>query len=101
MPDIVVIGGGAAGIAAARHLHDADADVLLVEASDWLGGRAYSRSLALPGGGNVTVDFGCGWLHSARRNPWTTVAEVRGFPIERGSPNWDVQWRNLGFPPSD
>ncbi len=101
MPDIVVIGGGAAGIAAARHLHDADADVLLVEASDRLGGRAYSRSLALPGGGNVIVDLGCGWLHSARRNPWTNIAEVRGFPIDRGSPHWDVQWRDLGFPACD
>ncbi|MBC3942917.1 FAD-dependent oxidoreductase, partial [Sphingomonas albertensis] len=42
----VVIGGGAAGIAAARTLHDAGRDVLLVEASDRLGGRARSLSLA-------------------------------------------------------
>jgi len=33
MPDTVVIGGGAAGIAAARRLHDAGVDVLLAEAS--------------------------------------------------------------------
>ena len=36
----VVIGGGAAGIAAARMLHDAGQEVLLVEANDRLGGRA-------------------------------------------------------------
>ncbi|MES2422703.1 MAG: FAD-dependent oxidoreductase [Pseudomonadota bacterium] len=42
----VVIGGGAAGIAAARTLHDAGHDVLLVEASDRLGGRAKSLPLA-------------------------------------------------------
>nr|WP_277813623.1 NAD(P)-binding protein [Sphingomonas melonis] len=42
----VVVGGGAAGIAAARALHDAGAEVLLVEAGDRLGGRA--RSLRLP-----------------------------------------------------
>ncbi|MEG8017651.1 FAD-dependent oxidoreductase [Sphingomonas sp. LR55] len=41
----VVIGGGAAGIAAARTLHDDGHDVLLVEASDRLGGRAHSLSL--------------------------------------------------------
>ena len=38
MARTVVIGGGAAGIAAARTLHDAGHDVLLVEASDRLGG---------------------------------------------------------------
>jgi monoamine oxidase len=101
MPDTVVIGGGAAGIAAARRLHDAGVDVLLVEASDRLGGRAHSRSLALPGGGSALVDLGCGWLHSARRNPWTVIAEAGGVPIDRGSPNWGVQWRDLGFPAAE
>lgn len=91
MPDTVVIGGGAAGIAAARRLHDAGEDVLLVEASDRLGGRAHSDTLTLPGGGTATVDLGCGWLHSARRNPWTVIAEAQDMPIDRGSPNWDVQ----------
>jgi monoamine oxidase len=101
MPDIVVIGGGAAGIAAARRLHDVGADVLLVEASNRLGGRAYNRDLALLGGGSVMVDLGCGWLHSAQRNPWTAIAEARGLAIDRGSPNWGVQWRDLGFPLTD
>ncbi|MEG8030557.1 FAD-dependent oxidoreductase [Sphingomonas aurantiaca] len=45
MARTVVIGGGASGIAAARTLHDAGHDVVLVEASDRLGGRA--RSLPL------------------------------------------------------
>ena len=46
MARTVVIGGGAAGIAAARTLHDAGHKVLLVEASDRLGGRARSLSLS-------------------------------------------------------
>ena len=45
----VVVGGGAAGIAAARALHDAGAEVLLVEAGDRLGGRAHSLRLPLDG----------------------------------------------------
>ncbi|MDP1026014.1 NAD(P)/FAD-dependent oxidoreductase [Sphingomonas sp. KR1UV-12] len=98
MPATVVIGGGAAGIAAARHLHDAGEDVLLVEASDRLGGRAHSITLGVAAG---TVDLGCGWLHSARRNPWTQIAESRGLTIDRSSPNWGVQWRDLGYPPAD
>ncbi|RSU47492.1 NAD(P)/FAD-dependent oxidoreductase [Sphingomonas sp. S-NIH.Pt15_0812] len=99
MVGTVVIGGGAAGIAATRHLHDAGHDVLLVEASDRLGGRARSHAIPLAGGGVAMVDLGCGWLHSAGRNPWTRIAGRAGFAIDRSSPNWDTQWRDLGFPP--
>ena len=93
----VVIGGGAAGIAAAQTLHEAGRDVLLIEAADRLGGRA--RSVRLPTG--HIVDHGCGWLHSAKRNPWTAIAEQAGFTIDRRSPNWQVQWNDLGFPPDE
>ena len=98
MVGTVVIGGGAAGIAAARALHDAGEDVLLVEASERLGGRARSVRLADVG---VTVDFGCGWLHSAERNPWAKIAERDGFTVERSSPHWREQWRGLGFSADD
>lgn len=90
----VVIGGGTAGIAAARRLHDAGREVLLVEAGDRLGGRAHSIRLS----SGHTVDTGCGWLHSARRNPWTAIAQRTGFTIDRTSPGWGEQWRDLGFP---
>lgn len=93
----VVIGGGAAGIAAARTLHDAGREVLLIEAADRLGGRAHSVRLQT---GHV-VDHGCGWLHSAKRNPWTAIAEKAGFTIDHRSPNWQVQWNDLGFPPDE
>ncbi len=100
----VVIGGGAAGIAAARRLHDAGTEVLLVEAGDRLGGRAHSLILdqgapAATSGPAPTIDLGCGWLHSAGRNPWTTIAERNSFAIDRSSPNWGEQWRDLGYPP--
>ena len=41
--EVVIIGGGAAGIAATRRLHDAGIRCLLVEARPRLGGRAFSR----------------------------------------------------------
>ncbi|PAX09637.1 flavin monoamine oxidase family protein [Sphingomonas lenta] len=94
----VVIGGGAAGIAAARTLHVAGCDVLLVEASDRLGGRA--RSLPLPELG-ATVDLGCGWLHSGGRNPWVGIAEASDFTVDRSPANWDQQWRDLDFSPEE
>ena len=99
----LVIGAGAAGIAAARRLHDAGREVLLVDAADRLGGRAYSVRLPDPtgGGSGWTVDHGCGWLHSAKRNPWTTIAEASGFSVDRSSLHWDEQWRDLGYPPAE
>ncbi|MBJ6123153.1 flavin monoamine oxidase family protein [Sphingomonas mollis] len=96
MPRTVVIGGGAAGIAATRHLHDTGHAVLLVEASDRLGGRASSAALSPASG---IIDLGCGWLHSASRNVWTHVAERRGIAIDRTTANWGTQWRDLGYPP--
>jgi monoamine oxidase len=94
--DAVVIGGGAAGIAAARALHDAGRDVLLIEAKDRLGGRAHSVPLA-----GMTIDLGCGWLHSARRNPWTDLAERYGLTLDRSDAGWGRQWRDLGFSPEE
>jgi monoamine oxidase len=90
----LVIGAGAAGIAAARHLHDAHHAVLLLDAAPRLGGRA--RSLPLAGG---AVDLGCGWLHSARRNPWTAIARERGLTLLTDTARWGEQWRDIGFPP--
>jgi monoamine oxidase len=102
MPRIVVVGGGAAGIAAARRLHDAGTDTLLVEAGDRIGGRAWTWQLPLAASHNsIPVDAGCGWLHSAERNPWTAIACEAGVAIDRSSPNWGVQWRDLGYPPAE
>ncbi len=113
MARTVVIGGGAAGIAATRVLHDSGRDVLLVEASDRLGGRAHSLSLEdlfsceggspgwVPAFVGKHVDAGCGWLHSAQRNPWTSIAELTGFTVDRSDANWRTQWRDLGFPPGE
>jgi monoamine oxidase len=94
--DVIVVGAAAAGIAAARYLHDAGLDVLLIEASYRLGGRAHSVRA-----GDVLLDLGCGWLHSAKRNPWTTLAERYGLTVDRSPTNWGTQWRDLGFSPHE
>ncbi|HKK30038.1 MAG TPA: NAD(P)/FAD-dependent oxidoreductase [Alphaproteobacteria bacterium] len=63
-PDIVVIGAGAAGIAAARKLDAAGASYVVLEAAARIGGRGLTdHSLGYP------VDLGCTWLHSADENP--------------------------------
>ena len=81
---VVVVGGGAAGVAAARHLHSLSVDVLLVEARERLGGRAWTRSNS-----GFPLDLGCGWLHSADRNEWRLIAEEQGLIVDRAPPPWE------------
>jgi monoamine oxidase len=81
--DVVIIGGGAAGVAAARRLHDAGIDCLLVEARSRLGGRAFTVTMA-----GHPIDLGCGWLHSADQNEWTKIARAQGRTIDETPPPW-------------
>ncbi len=90
--DVVIIGGGAAGIAAARRLATKGVSTLLLEASQRIGGRAHTVNVA-----GHALDLGCGWLHSADRNPWVGIAEASGFAVERRRPAWGQQYRDLGF----
>lgn len=95
--EVVVVGGGAAGIAAARKLQDAGVDCLLVEARARLGGRAWTTNE--PGG--TPIDLGCGWLHSADRNPWTKIAEAQRRTIDKTPPPWMRPVISINFPLSD
>jgi monoamine oxidase len=57
--DAIVIGGGFAGVTAARDLSHGGARVLLLEARDRLGGRTWMRRLA---GTTVELEFGGTWV---------------------------------------
>lgn len=94
---VAVIGGGAAGIAAARTLLAANHDVLILEARDRLGGRAFTT----PVGDGIAFDVGCEWLHSADRNSFVATARELGFVIDSSRPRWREQTHNIGFPPDD
>jgi len=82
--EVVVIGGGAAGVAAAKRLSDASVRCLLVEARSRLGGRAWT----VHDGDGHALDLGCGWLHSADRNPWADVAQQMRFALDETPPPW-------------
>jgi monoamine oxidase len=94
--DVAIVGAGAAGVAAGRLLVAAGLDVLLIEATDRIGGRAHT---AVSDG--LHFDLGCGWLHSADRNPWAALAPKLGFHVDRTTPPWRVQFRDLGFPAAE
>jgi monoamine oxidase len=94
--EVVVVGGGAAGVAAARRLREAGVDALIVEARDRLGGRALSVEA-----GGYPIDLGCGWLHSADHNPWREIGEARGFAVDRTPPPWTRPYAQSGFPATE
>jgi monoamine oxidase len=95
--EVVVIGGGAAGIAAARRLCAAQIPCLLVEARPRLGGRAWT----VIDEQGFAIDLGCGWLHSADRNPWVAIAQEQGATIDKSVPPWQRRSLEIGFPGAD
>jgi monoamine oxidase len=94
--DVVVIGAGAAGVAAARRLDAARLSVLLVEARDRVGGRAWTLRTQ-----GFALDLGCGWLHSADRNEWAEIAQRMGCRIDELPPPWARAAHPAGFPPAE
>jgi polyamine oxidase len=74
--DVVVVGAGMAGLAAARRLTDAGARVRVVEARPRIGGRTWTRAV-----GDAPVDLGGSWLHSRRGNPLVALAGEAGLEV--------------------
>ena len=95
--EVAIIGGGAAGIAAGRRLRQAGIDCLLIEARPRLGGRAWTVADAA----GFALDLGCGWLHSADRNPWAAIAEAQGRTIDKTPPPWTRPALPIGFSPAE
>lgn len=79
MRDVIVIGGGFAGVTAARDLALAGDDVLLLEARDRLGGRTWVRRFA---GTSMELEFGGTWVLPDEHA--TVMAELAryGIPTE-------------------
>jgi monoamine oxidase len=92
--EVVVVGGGAAGIAAGRRLVAAGIECRVVEARPRLGGRSWT----IRDGSEFPLDLGCGWLHSADRNPWREIAEAAGCTIDKTPPPWRRLSLPIGFP---
>lgn len=76
-PDVVVIGAGSAGIAAATALRAAGREVVVLEAMDRVGGRAFTDTATF----GTPFDVGCAWLHKADDNPYTDYARANGFSL--------------------
>lgn len=71
---VVVIGAGISGLAAAKKLKENGFNVIILEASDKVGGRLRTdRSLG------IAFDEGASWIHGVTKNPITTLAQQAGM----------------------
>ena len=75
--DIVVVGAGAAGIAAARRIQAANRKVIVVEAMAQIGGRCLTDTTTF----DVPFDRGARWVHNPETNPMIKLARNAGFDI--------------------
>src|SRR6201995_1555378 len=79
--DIVVIGAGAAGIAAARRIQATNRKVIVVEAANQIGGRCLTDSSTF----DVPFDRGARWMHNPDTNPMIKLARAAGLEIATAS----------------
>src|SRR6476620_3360511 len=75
--DIVVVGAGAAGIAAARRVMAANRKVIVVEAASQIGGRCQTDISSF----DVPFDRGARWMHNPETNPMIKLARSAGLEI--------------------
>lgn len=81
--DVLVLGAGIAGLAAARTLTDKGLSVIVLEARNRIGGRMWTdSSLGLP------LDLGASWIHGVDGNPITKLAKefgIKTVPTDGGN----------------
>jgi nicotine oxidoreductase len=89
--DAVVVGGGFAGVTAARELQSAGMETVLLEARDRLGGRTWTVEFA-----GQRVEMGGTWMHWQQPHVW---AELTRYDIPIVEDNWTYDAALFGQPP--
>ena len=87
--DVVVIGGGFAGLVAARDLREAGRSVVVLEARARLGGRAWFREI--PGTG-VMAEYGASWFFLDAQPALAAEIERYGLPVTSSKSTTRCAW---------
>jgi monoamine oxidase len=75
--DVVIVGAGAAGVAAARRIAAAGRKFVMIEAADHVGGRCLTDTRIF----GVAYDRGAHWIHTPDFNPLTKLTPRRGLQV--------------------
>jgi len=88
MADVLIVGAGAAGLAAARRLSAAGAKVTVLEARDRVGGRILtSRDPRL----SVPAELGAEFIHGRPPELWKLFSEAHLAPYEVLGDHWSAE----------
>ncbi len=81
--DVIIVGAGAAGIAAARRIVAARRKLVVFEATDRVGGRCFTdtRTFGIP------YDRGAHWIHTPDTNPVAKLGLKAGLGIYAAPPS--------------
>jgi monoamine oxidase len=85
--DVIIVGAGAAGIAAARRIAAAGRRYVLVEASDHIGGRCITDTKTF----GVPFDRGAHWIYAPDLNPLTKLTPRRGIEVYPAPPSQKIR----------
>ncbi|MFD6438403.1 FAD-dependent oxidoreductase [Peribacillus sp. NPDC060186] len=84
--NVVIIGAGISGLAAATHLFDKGMNVTVIEGRNRIGGRIWTdRSI-----NNIPLDMGASWVHGIKGNPIYDLAKKNN--IDTYITNYDSHW---------
>jgi monoamine oxidase len=86
--DVVIVGAGCAGLAAAKRLRAEGRTSQVLEAMDRIGGRAWTTTTDF----GIPFDQGCAWLHAADRNPFFPEAVAAGWTLQHHDMGLDHLW---------
>jgi monoamine oxidase len=87
--DVIVVGGGVAGLVAARDLAAAGRGVRLVEARERFGGRAWSAPFD---GDGPTVELGGGWFDADLQRPLREEVDRYNIRVAPAAPYAAARW---------
>jgi len=74
--DILIVGAGAAGLAAGRVLAAAGLRVAIVEARNRVGGRICTQHASVPGRGDLPVELGAEFIHGLPATSWNLIRDA-------------------------
>ena len=84
--DVIVVGGGFAGVTAAREAALRGRSVLLLEARDRLGGRTWTTSWR-----GVPIEYGGGWVHWHQPHTWSEITRA-GLQVALSDDAEEASW---------
>ena len=90
--DVIIIGAGVSGLAAAAALSSSGRSVLILEARDWIGGRVLTREDPVF---QAPIEFGAEFIHGLAPDIWKPLQERNVNVTEVEGDNWCAEKGSL------